>query len=309
VSRLSLDESTELYRLLGDISRLRLLTLLNAHSLSVAELTEITGMAQSRVSTHLARLKNAGLVADRRRGAATLYSSAESETYGTLWRRLRDGIDDPVLNVDRERAEQVLLARQSPQTWAESVAGRMEAHYSPGRTWEATARASISLLDLGDTLDIASGDGVLAELLAPQARRLRCIDISPTVISAARKRLKSFTNVDFCVGDMQALPFADASFDHVFAMHALPFATEPSHVLAEAARVLRSGGRLIVASLASHQHAAARDIYDHRNLGIEATELRGALEDNRLRVESCRITSRETRPPYFEVITALAVRE
>jgi SAM-dependent methyltransferase len=308
LNRLTLGQSTQLYRLLGDPSRLRLLALLAHHELSVAELTEITGLAQSRVSTHLARLKRAGLVRDQRQGAAAMYTTAEGSRVEGVWRLLRERLEDPILSLDRERAEQVILARRSGQTWAESVAGRMELHYSPGRTWEATARALIGLLDLGDTLDIASGDGVLAELISEHARSVTCLDISATVVSAARKRLRDRANVAYCRGDMHRLPFADGRFDHVFAMHALPYARQPEKILAEAARVLRPSGRLIVATLSAHTHRAASEVYDHVNQGCSPATLAGWLRDAGLSVESCKITSREPRPPYFEVVTALAQR-
>lgn len=306
MNRLSLGQSTQLYRLLGDPSRLRLLALLSRHELSVAELTEVTGLAQSRVSTHLSRLKRASLVRDQRQGAAALYSAADAGKLEEIWRLLRDRLDDPILSLDHERAEQVKLARRGGQTWAESVAGRMELHYSPGRTWEATARALIGLINLGDALDVAAGDGVLAELIAGHARTVTCADISATVLSAARKRLHQHPNVSYCRSDMHHLPFAGATFDQVFMMHALPYATKPSEAVAEAARVLRPHGHLVIATLAAHEHKAASDAYDHINQGSTTATLSHWLKSSGLVVESCKITSREPRPPYFEVITAQA---
>lgn len=304
---LSLDQGTELCRLLADPTRCRLLLLLEALELSVAELTEITGLTQSRVSTHLARLKRAGLVQDQRGSGAALYSATgEDGAALQLWRVLREQLDDAQARIDRERADQVIRARKRGQTWAESVAGRMELHYSPGRTWEATARALIGLLRLGDVLDLAAGDGVLAELLARHACSVTCLDISPAVVQAARRRLARYNNVRLEVGDMNRLAFADASFDHVFAMHALSYSSSPSIVLREAARVLRPGGRLIVAALKTHGHAETMRAYDHVNLGIEPASLRQALVDAGLEVESCEVSSRENRPPYFEVIGAQA---
>lgn len=310
---LSLEQGTELCRLLADPSRCRLLLLLEAYELSVAELTDITGLAQSRVSTHLSRLKRAALVQDKRVGSAALYSSHAStdgirSAAEELWSHLREQIDDRQTRIDRERAEEVVLARKHGQTWAESVAGRMELHYSPGRTWEATARALIGLLELGDVLDLGSGDGVLSELIASHARSVTCVDVSATVVAAARKRLANFSNVTVEEGDMHALHFADGRFDHVFAMHALPYSAHPDAMLKEAARVLKPGGRLIVATLGEHHHEEAMRAYDHVNLGLTPAALRALLEAAGLKVESCRVTSRETRPPYFEVVTALATK-
>ncbi len=307
--KLSIEQSSELSRLLADPSRLRLLLLLELHALSIAELTEITGLAQSRVSTHLARLKRARLVQDQRTGGAALYAlSGDGGEAAELWSLLRERLDDPQARLDRERADEVVRARKSGQTWAESVAGRMELHYSPGRTWEATARALIGLLSLGDVLDLASGDGVLAELLAGHARSVTCVDISAKVLAAARKRLGTHQNVSFCRADMSALPFAAAHFDHVFLMHALSYAAQPDAVLAAVAPMLRPGGRLVIASLNAHRHEVAREAYDHVNFGLSAAALRQGLEQAGLTVEFCDITSRDPRPPYFEVVTALAQR-
>ena len=307
--KLSIEQSSQLSRLLADPSRLRLLLLLEVQALSIAELIEVTGLAQSRVSTHLARLRRAGLVEDQRTGGAALYAlKADSGGAAELWRLLREQLDDPQARLDRERAEQVVRSRKLGQTWAESVAGRMDLHYSPGRTWEATAHALIGLLDLGDVLDVASGDGVLAELLAEHARSVTCVDISAKVLAAARKRLGGHRKVDYCRADMAALPFAPACFDHVFLMHALSYARHPKEVLVAAARTLRARGRLIVATLNAHHHAVARDAYDHVNLGVAPEALERWLKAAGLSVEFCRITSRDPRPPYFEVVTALAVR-
>lgn len=305
--KLSIAQSTELCRLLADPSRLRLLLLLEAHPLSVAELTEVTGLAQSRVSTHLARLKRAGLVQDQRTGGAALYSlAAEQSSAAELWGLMRQELDDRQARLDRERADEVVRARKSGQTWAESVAGRMELHYSPGRTWEATAHALIGLLQLGDVLDVASGDGVLAELVAERAASVTCMDISAKVLAAARKRLGRVPNVSFCQGDMAALPFAPRRFDQVFLMHALSYAQDPKAVLAGCARLLRPGGRLVIATLNAHRHEVARQAYDHVNLGLTPEALAKVLKSCGLEVELCRVTSREPRPPYFEVVTALA---
>ena len=182
----------------------------------------------------------------------------------------------------------------------------MERYYSPGRTWEATARALIGLQELGDVLDIACGDGVLAELLTGHARSITGVDISPTLIAAAGERLRSSAGVRLLESDMHALPLASASYDHIFLMHALAYTKKPQDVLNEAARLLRPRGRLVIAALNAHQHKAAMQAYDHVNLGLTPAALRKLLENAKLKVELCRVTSREDRLPYFEVITALA---
>ena len=175
-------------RLLADPTRLRLLLLLDKEELSVAELAGITQLAQPRVSTHLAKLKEAGLVTDRKDGVFVYYRIAtgiSDSSLDELWQFLRENTTDPLLQQDRERVPQILNKRKGAGTWADSVAGDMERHYSPGRTWEATTRGLVHLLDPGDVLDIASGDGVLAELLAPTAKSIVCLDISERVVKQA----------------------------------------------------------------------------------------------------------------------------
>ncbi|MBL8235740.1 MAG: class I SAM-dependent methyltransferase, partial [Bryobacterales bacterium] len=154
----------------------------------------------------------------------------------------------------------------------------MERHYSPGRTWEALARTALPLLETGDVLDIASGDGVLAELLSPHAKRYVCIDTSTRVVAAAGERLRRFPNVEVREGDMHALPFKDGSFDLVVLMHALTYSAKPAQAVAEAARVLRRGGRLLLSSLGKHEHKSVVDAYGHVNLGFSEKELRKFAE-------------------------------
>jgi len=298
-------------RLFADATRVRLLALLESEELTVAELSSITRLAQPRVSTHLARLKEAGLVRDRRAGVSAYYRFDEAvldPAQRALWQSISTGSDDPLLRQDAERVPAVLAMRAADQNWADSVAGDMERHYSPGRTWEALARTALPLLQPGDVLDIASGDGVLAELLAPHAQRYVCIDTSARVVAAATERLRRFANVEVREGDMHALPFEAGSFDLVVLMHALTYASKPAQAVAEATRVLRPGGRLLLSSLARHEHRNAVQAYGHVNLGFSAKDLRRFAEKAGLRVTGCETVTREKRPPHFEVISLIGVK-
>ncbi|WP_242107703.1 ArsR/SmtB family transcription factor [Luteimonas aquatica] len=296
-------------KVLADATRVRLLALLESEELTVAELASITRLAQPRVSTHLAKLKEAGLVRDRRAGVSAYYRFDEATldpAQRALWQALSTGSDDPLLRQDAERVPAVLAMRAADRNWADSVAGDMERHYSPGRTWEALARSALPLLEPGDVLDIASGDGVLAELLAPHAHRYVCVDTSPRVVAAASERLRRFRNVEVREGDMHALPFEPASFDLVVLMHALTYAEKPAQAVAEAARVLKSGGRLLLCSLAHHEHRSAVEAYGHANLGFSEKELRRFADKAGVRTLECSTVTREKRPPHFEVISLIA---
>ncbi|NII09340.1 metalloregulator ArsR/SmtB family transcription factor [Oleiagrimonas sp. C23AA] len=304
---MDLSAASALLRLLADPTRVRLLALLEREELTVAELASVLQLAQPRVSTHLAKLKEAGLVRDRRAGVSAYYrANAEFDpSQNALLVALRTSIDDALLRADEERLPAVLAQRASEQGWADTVAGDMERHYSPGRTWETLARALLQLLATGDVLDIASGDGVTAELLAPHAHSITCIDASERVTTAARRRLKPFANVQVHQGDMHALDLK-RDFDLVLMLHALTYAERPADAVAEAARVLRPGGRLLAVTLARHDHRTAIEPFDHTNLGFTEDELSGLATQAGLHVVQCGRISRERKPPYFEVLCLLA---
>lgn len=283
--------------------------LLDREELSVAELAAITQLAQPRVSTHLAKLKEAGLVSDRREGVFVYYRMASNiadESLDAFWRLLRVSTSDPLVQQDRDRVPQVLNARGGSASWADSVAGDMERHYSPGRTWEVTTRSVVHLLELGDVLDIASGDGVLAELLAPRAHSIKCLDISRRVVEAGKKRLHDYPSVSFEPGDMHELPVAEVSFDTVLLMHALTYTKTPQAVFDEACRVLRPGGRLIAATLRKHAHQNVVEAYNHVNLGFTIEQLRQFCTSAGLEPLEIRVSAVEKRSPNFEILTLVA---
>ncbi len=305
---MDLAATSSLLRLLADPTRLRLLTLLEREELTVAELSTLLRLAQPRVSTHLSRLKEAGLVRDRRAGVSAYYrANTDTEAHeSALLATLRDGIDDALLREDEKRLPTILAQRARAEGWADTVAGDMERHYSPGRTWETLARALLQLLETGDVLDIASGDGVTAELLAPHARSIVCVDAAERVVNAARERLKAFANVEIRQGDMHALDLGRRRFDLVLMLHALTYSAQPAKAVAEAARVLKPGGRLLAVTLARHGHRNAVEPFDHRNLGFRREELAGMAKKAGLDVIQCERISRERKPPHFEVLGLLA---
>jgi len=305
---LDLGSTTALLRLLSDPTRVRLLALLEREELTVAELSAVMRLAQPRVSTHLAKLKEADLVRDRRAGVSAYYR-VNSELEGksaALLLALQANVSDGLIDDDARRLPTVLARRARAEGWADSVAGDMERHYSPGRTWEAFARALTGLIEVGDVLDIASGDGVLAELLAPHADSILCLDASERVVTAARARLKPQRNVEVRLGDMHALDIGERRFDLVLLMHALTYSESPAQVVGEAARTLKPGGRLLATTLARHAHRNTVAPFDHRNLGFRNEELREFARKAGLEVLSCERVTRERRPPHFEVVSLLA---
>jgi len=296
---------------LADPTRIRLVALLDQHELSVAELGAATGLAQPRISTHLGKLLAANLVQTRRTGTSTHYRFIErslSPQGLRIWVDLRDSLNDPVIKQDAARVLTVIRHRGVGQRWVDSVAGDMQRHYSPGRTWESTARALATLVRDDDILDIASGDGMLAHLLAPQVNRFVCVEINAKAVAAGQQQLANVENVRFLRGDMHALPIADASFGTCLLLHALTYTRQPARVLAEATRVLRPGGRLLCMTLARHDQQEAVAAFDHDNHGFSDSEMTSHARQAGLVVESCRVVSTEQRPPYFQVLLLKGTR-
>ena len=302
----SLSSAVNTLQLFAEPTRVRLMALLEQEELTVAELCSITELAQSSVSTHLGKLRDAGLLRDRRQGASTLYALNDGNMPASakqVWGLVRGEVKDTVLDGDRGRCADVLRGREA---WPDIVAGQMERHYSPGRTWEATARGLFGLMQLGDVLDAGSGDGTMAQLLAPRARSVTCLDRNEKMVEAARARLSKLKNVTVSRGDVHELPFEVASFDHVMLFNILTQATTPTRVVSEAARVLRDGGNLSIITLASHDHAAVSANYRDIHSGFSIPQLKRMLQKAGLGVDACDITCREKRAPHFEVITAFA---
>ncbi len=309
----TVSDTAELLRVLGEPTRLRLALVLAPFSLTVAELTELTGLAQSRISSHLARMRRLGLLAEARRGTASLQAlnTPLPEPAASLLRLLQEQVDPDIQQQDHEAARALVARRRHRNGWAAGVAGEMEKHYSPGRGWEIIAHTLLPFLRLGDVLDIAAGDGVVASLLAPQASRVTCVELDGTVALAGARRLSrtACTQAHYLQADMHALPFDSHRFDTVLLLNALTYSHDANRVIAEAARMLRPGGQVALTTLDKHQHSASVATYDHCNNGFTREELLRMLASNGLQVAAPEIPCiTETRPPFHQVHVLRATR-
>lgn len=305
----SLAATLDALHLFGDPTRVRLVALLARHPLTVADLTAITRLPQSRVSTHLGRLREAGAVRDRREGSSTVYAlndGAMPDDVRRVWALLDGEVSDGTLRTDLQRCEALLQARERDAPWPDALAGEMERHYSPGRTWDALARALVGLVRLGDVLDAGAGDGTVAQLLAGRARTYTLLDRSERMLGAARARLAKVANVRFLHGDLHAIPAPAGSFDQVLLLNVLAHAERPAAALADAARVLRPGGTLVLVTLDEHPHEGVAAQYGHVHQGFRPSALRRLLQKAGLEVDLCEVTSRERREPQLSVVTAFA---
>jgi SAM-dependent methyltransferase len=303
---MDLTQYVETLNLLADESRLRLCALLRERELCVTDLVRVTGIAQSRVSTHLGRLRDAGFVWDRRQGTQCFYGLAGDTMPGTAKTVLDEASKsaDPTLIGDQKRLQELDAERRSGLP--ESVADELERYYSPGRTWQSLTVGIAALLKLGDVLDVGSGDGAAASSLAPYCRSLTCIDTNARMIEAVKERLGKLGHVRAEVADMHALPFGASSFDSVLVFHTLTYAEHPARALDECARVLRPGGRLVLLCLDRHQQREVTARYGERHPGFSPRAVRRLLSGAGLDVALAEVACREARKPHLQVVLAMA---
>jgi ArsR family transcriptional regulator len=294
---------TRLCQALSDPTRVRLLALLRAAPMHVAELTQVTGLPQPRVSTHLQRLREVGLVSAQRQGNLSLYqpslAALAAPERGLVTAALA-AAEGPQLEADRTVA-QLLVAQRAG---GEPAARR----YVPGRSWEALGRGLAQWLQLGDLIDLGAGDGGVAALLAGQARSVICVERDPEIIAAAHARGPLPPQLRYLQADLCAVPLPEACADHALMLGVLPMLAEPEAALREALRLLRPGGRLLLSTLARHAHPEAVLPFGHQNNGQDVDELRAMLRAaGFVQVELSR-GAREHRPPHFLVLNAVARR-
>ncbi len=295
--------------LLGDESRLRLCALLRERELSVGELVRVTGISQSRVSTHLARLRDGGFVRDRRDGQHTFYALSVDTIPKTARALLDDATtsSDPTLDGDRRRLAK--LDDDARGHLPDALAGQMDRHYSPGRTWQSLTVGLAALLRLGDVLDVGCADGAAASFIAEGCKSLTCIDTSPRMIEAAKARFAKKAHVKAELADVHELPFRASSFDAILVFHTLTYAEHPQKALEECARVLRPAGRLVLLSLDEHEHRDVTAPYGERHPGFSPRALRSMLGRAGLVTSSCGVACREAKKPHFAVVLAVAEKK
>jgi ArsR family transcriptional regulator len=300
----------KILRVVADPNRLRILLLLKVEELFVAELQEILVMGQSTISTHLSQLKQAGLVEDRRIGKNSLYrltTGNGNDVLGDLLARAQKEI--PEAAHDRATARRVVKKRQDKmRAFFDSVAGRLGKDYVPGKSWKAMAEALLRLMPPMIIADLGAGDGSFSLLLAHNAEKVIAVDSSARMIEFAREQAQrhQVKNVDHRLGDMEELPIEDASVDIAFFSQSLHHALHPERALAEAARILRPGGRIAILDLAKHRFEEARDMYADEWLGFSEGELESMLERAGFSKAQTSIVYKEDKSPHFQTLLGVA---
>jgi ubiquinone/menaquinone biosynthesis C-methylase UbiE/DNA-binding MarR family transcriptional regulator len=299
-------------RLLADPSRLRILLLVEREELSVAELQEILGMGQSRISTHLAQLKNAGLVEDRRNGKSILYRlkpSAQSNGFSEMLGLLRQAAAEiPEAEQDSEALRLALRRRQDKmRAYFDELAGKFGRNYVPGRSWQGLAETLLTLMPPMVIADLGAGEGTFSQLLARRSRKVIAVDNSEKMVEYGRElaRKHGVKNLEYRKGDLEDVPIKDATVDLAFFSQALHHAQHPQRAVAEAARILKPGGRIVVLDLLRHNYEEARELYADLWLGFTEVEVTRFLRQAGFKNIETSIVHSEEDAPHFETLLAV----
>jgi ubiquinone/menaquinone biosynthesis C-methylase UbiE len=268
---------------LADATRSRMLLLLERHELMVSELCTILQLPQSTVSRHLKTLADGGWVTSRRDGTSRYYTLALDDrgpTTRRLWSLLREQVVDTTgADQDARRLRSVLARRQTAsQEFFASAAGRWDKLREDLFGRASYLQALVGLVDEGWTIgDLGCGTGQVTAALAPFVTKVLAIDRSGEMLQAARRRLKDCRNVEIRRGELESLPISDATLDAATLLLVLHHLPDPAEVLAEASRVVKPGGRLLICDMLPHDHEEYRQQMGHVWLGFSEEQVRRLL--------------------------------
>ncbi len=289
-----MDQLLAALRAAAEPTRLRLLALCAEGELTVSELTDILGQSQPRVSRHLKLLCEAGLLDRFREANWVFYRLARGGDRGAAERLIgMVPAEDPVVALDRERLDQVKRQRAAAaETYFRTHAqdwDHIRSLHIDERDVEAALVELLADEPIDDLLDIGTGTGRVLEVMAPRVERALGVDLSREMLAVARVNLEraGARNCAIRQGDMYQLPAPGASFDAVVIHQVLHYSEQPGRAIAEAARVLRPGGRLVVADFAPHELEFLRTEHAHRRLGFADGEI----------MEFCREAGLEPQAP------------
>ena len=282
----------------------------------MAELQDILGMGQSRISSHLAQLKRAGVVEDRRAGKNVYYGLTNGQKLDRQRARVSEltralAHEMPETKRDRTALKIVLRKRQDKaREYFDQLAGRFGRSYCPGRSWQALAHTLIALLPPLTVADLGAGEGTLAQLLAKNARKVIAVDNAPKMVEFGAELAKKhgFKNLEYRLGDIEDPPIEKNSIDLAIFSQALHHAIHPERAIAAAHRILKKGGRVVLLDLLSHRFEKARELYADHWLGFSEVQLHQWLERAGFDDIEVTIVAREKESPHFQTIFASGLK-
>jgi len=297
-------------RALSDPTRLRLVALLERDELSVNELQEITRLGQSRISTHLGLLQEAGLLQSRREGKRTFYrpnQQTDGAARELIQLAIRGAKELPEYEGDQINLKRILARRrEQAQVYFNQIAGRFDRVYGPGRSWQAFGHLLLRILPPLVVADLGAGEGLLSELLARRCKKVIAVDNSEKMVAfgAAKAKKNGLKNLEFRLGDLQAPPIEPNSVDLVILSQALHHAEVPARAIAAAHKILRVHGQIMILDLLKHNFEKAHELYGDRWLGFAESDLHRWLEEAGFKKIEISVVAHEEQPPHFQTLLA-----
>ncbi|MGH8020739.1 MAG: ArsR/SmtB family transcription factor [Opitutaceae bacterium] len=304
----------DILKLLADPTRLRLIALLAREEVAVTELQEVLGMGQSRISSQLALLRQAGLVSDRRDGKRAFYSlrdEIESHERALIDAALAAAREHPDTSRDAAGLDLVLnRRRQVAEQYFNLIAGRLGKNYCPGRSWEAIGHFLLLMFPKVTVADLGAGEGLISQLMARRAEKVWCIDNSPRMVEVgtALAYKNGLANLEYIVGDIEAVPLPDQAVDLALLSQALHHARRPQVAIREAHRILKPGGQIVILDLKEHAFEKAHELYADVWLGFDESTLRGFLRKAGFQQVEVNTVAREPDEPGFETVLATGLK-
>ncbi len=294
---MSLDLVLNTFRAIGEETRLRVVLLLNRGELTVSELTQILGQSQPRVSRHLKILADAGLVERHREGAWIFYRLAADE-HDAIYAAIKWAVDALGGGADRVIARDIERFDQSRESRAAVAAAyfksnaddwdRVRGLHIAETEIEARMRDLLAPEPIGAFVDFGTGTGRMLSLFSDDYETGFGFDLSREMLAVARANLErdEVQNAQVRLGDIFSIPLERSVADVVCIHQVLHFLAEPTAAVAEAARLLRPGGRLIISDFAPHDLEFLREDHAHRRLGFSDEEVAGWCRAAGLAVDS-----------------------
>ena len=300
-------------RLLADSTRLRLLLLIAQEELSVAELQEILGMGQSRISAHLGQLKQARLVRDRRSGKNIYYGISDENPFHAQLSGIVQASAKEIPETAHDKTALKLVLRKrndKARDYFNKLAGKFGRSYCPGRTWKGVSHLLLSLVGPITVADLGAGEGTLAQMLAKSAKKVIAVDNSEKMVEfgAGLAKEHGFKNLDYRLGDIEAPPIDANSVDLALLSQALHHAGKPARAVSAAFRILKKGGRIAILDLLAHNFEQARELYADLWLGFSEVEMHRMLKDAGFAKIEISVVARDEENPQLQTLFATALK-